>query len=450
MSKHIISNARCRLFLLCLCAAVSPADRCWSAETVSFAKQIAPILLNECVACHGAKKAEAGYRVDRFDELFKAGDSGENPLARSKEETSELLRRVSTDDESERMPAESDPLTAEQIELVRLWIQQGAKFDGQSPSDPLAVVIPPPRYADPPQSYQQGVPATAIAFSPDGGQLIVGGYHELMVWDANDPKLVRRIKNIGQRSFSIAFDVAGKMLAVGCGQPGRSGEVRLIDYQSGEVLGVIARTSDVVLDVAFRPGTDELAVASADNLIRIFDIKKREEVRSIASHADCVNDVGFSDDGSRLVSASRDKSAKVFDADTGQVLSSYQGHDGPVRGATILPDGKQVISTDANGKLHRWNIEGGKRVAEIALAGETFKLVRNQDFVLIPCSDLRLRQVDLKSNKVTQQYQDHADWVVSTALAPGGKLIASGCLNGEVRIWNATDGSLLHAWLAKP
>ncbi len=314
----------------------------------------------------------------------------------------------------------------------------------------LAFVIPPPRHLDPPESYHTPVPITAVAFSPDGTQVLVGGYHEVTVWDTAEAKLVRRIKNIGQRVFAISLNSDGATLAVACGEPGRSGEVRLVDFATGEVKGVTARSTDVVLDVAFRPESDQLAVASADNLIRIVDIKSPTETRTLPSHADWVTAVAWSDDGSRLVSASRDKSAKVFDADTGQLLVSYQGHAAAVRGVTFLPDAKQVMSTGADNKLHRWNVEGAKKVAEVALGGEGYKLVRGDGFVLVPCADKRLLKIDLSDNKVAQEFTGHDDWVLSVALHAAKSQIISGAFNGEVRSWNAADGTLLRCWLAKP
>ncbi len=439
-----------RFILTCSITMLLPTGPALPSETTSFSKEVAPILLDNCLACHGAKKAEGGYRVDNYDELLAPGDSGETPVVPGEGETSELLRRIVSEDESERMPAESEPLTAEQIALVKNWIAGGAKFDGQSRDDPLSLVIPAPRYADPPASYASPVPIAATSFSPDGNQLLVGGYHELTIWDVSSAKLVRRIKNIGQRVFSIAFDSGGKTIAVGCGEPGRTGELRLVDFQSGEVRDVIARSNDVVLDAAFRPGSNQLAVASADSLIRIFDVETLEELRVIASHADWVTAIAWSDDGSRLVSASRDKSAKVFDGQSGELLASYLGHGAAVRGVSILADGKQVVSTGADNKLHRWQIDGAKRTAEIALGGEAFKLVRGKDFVLVPCTDQQLLRIDLNTNKVSQAYQGHSDWVLAATLQSSGSLLASGAFNGEVRIWNGNDGSLTQSWLAKP
>ena len=49
-----------------------------AADGVSFSNQVASILVDNCVACHGAKKAEGGYRIDTFEYLSKSGDSGRN------------------------------------------------------------------------------------------------------------------------------------------------------------------------------------------------------------------------------------------------------------------------------------------------------------------------------------------------------------------------------------
>ncbi len=424
-------------------------------DNVSFRSLIAPILLDSCLACHGAKKAEGGYRIDNYEVLRKAGDSGKMPIATSVDQVSELLRRITCEDESERMPAESEPLAPEQIDLIKKWIAAGAKFDGDNSNQALALVIPPVKFPDPPEVYSHAIPISAMTFSPDGKQIVTGGYHELAIWRTDDTKLVRRIKNVGQRVFALAFSSDGQTLAVGCGEPGLRGEVRLIDYITGEIKGVVARTNDVVLDLAYRPGTNELAVASADSFIRIINAETLEEVRTIASHADWVTAVSWSDDGNRLASASRDKSAKAYDGASGELIASYLGHGAAVRGVSVLGEGKQVVSAGADNKLHRWDIDGAKKVAEVPMGGEGYKLIRNGTNLFVPCSDKRFLQIDLSTNTISQEYKGHNDWVLtacyqSNASDSGNKLIASGSFDGEVRIWDAADAALVRAWIAKP
>ncbi|MDV6031536.1 MAG: hypothetical protein F9B45_15870 [Phycisphaera sp. RhM] len=441
-----------------LCCFLIQLSTAWGDDTapVSFRSDIAPILLECCLACHGPKKAEGGYRVDTYDELIKAGDSGELPIAASPDQVSELLRRITCDDESEQMPADSEPLAPKQIELMKKWIAAGGKFDGENAGQSLTLVIPPVQYAAPPEVYSQAIPITATIFSPDGKLVVTSGYHELAIWNAEDAKLVRRIKNVGQRVFGLAFSADGQTLAVGCGEPGRSGEVRLVDFNSGEIKGVVARTNDVVMDIAYRPGTNELAIASADSTIRIVNVETLQEIRTIASHADWVTAVAWSDDGTRLVSASRDKSAKVYEGATGELISSYLGHGAAVRGVSILADNKQIVSVGADKKLHRWNVEGAKKVAEVGVGGEGYKILRSGTHLFLPCSDHRLLRIDLATNKITQEYKGHSDWVLSacyqppTAGADNRNYIASGSFDGEVRIWNIADAAIVRRWVAKP
>lgn len=440
-------SLRCfELLILCSIGGVTG----FAAEnSPSFRSDVAPILQENCVACHNAKKAEGGYRLDSFAELQKAGDSDETPVTAGDIAASELLRRVASTDESERMPAETQPLSPEQIETVKQWIVAGGKFDGVDPAELLPFVIPPAQYPDPPESYPRAVPVTAIAFTPDGQQLVAAGYYEVTIWNM-DGKLVRRIGNLGQQSFAIEFSDDGKTLVVGCGQPGVNGEVRLVDFESGKVRGVAARTTDVVLDVTFRPGTSELAVASADNRIRFIDVATLEVKRTIASHADWVTSVAFNHDGTRLASASRDKSSKLFDATTGQLLVSYQGHASTVRSVGFLPpSGAELVSVGEDKKLHRWAAEKAAKSAEVALGGGGYQLSISPTDVFVPVTDGRLLKIAIADNKLAGEYKGHSDWVLSSAIDRAHQKIAAGAYDGKVHVWNV-DGSPIGGWLAKP
>ena len=176
------------------------------------------------------KRQKGGYRLDAFSEISKPGDSATDPLQTLGDSPGELIRRLTSKDEFERMPPESDPLPENQIELIRRWIDAGGKFDGEDPAELLPLLIPPPTHPKPPHEYRTPVQVSALAFSPDGKQVYCGGYHELLVWDL-EGKLVRRIENLGQQIFDIEFFPDGRQIAVAGGQPGKSGEVRIVELQ---------------------------------------------------------------------------------------------------------------------------------------------------------------------------------------------------------------------------
>lgn len=416
-------------------------------KKVSFKSQIAPVLQANCVSCHCAKKAEGGFRLDNFHELTQAGDSDSAIIVAGKAEEGLLWQRISSTDPSSRMPPESEPLAAEQLQSIRQWIAEGAEFDGSDSKQPLALVSPPVRYQAPPAKYAT-VPVTAVCFSPDGNQVVAGGYHELTVWDAAQGTLIRRITNIGQRVYAIAFSSDGKMIAVACGEPGRVGEVRLLDWGSGEVSSVPARTIDVVLDVAFRPGRDELGVAAADHSVRIINYKTGQQLRAYSSHADWVTAIAFSADGNKLASSSRDKSAKVYELETGQMLVNYAGHASPVRGVAFTADGAHVLSVGDDKKLHRWTVTEAKKVAELGLESEAFRLVRIDNNLFVPCASRKVLKVDLSSNKTALALAGSNDWTLSCAIAADGR-IAAGTASGIIKLWSA-DGKELTTWTATP
>lgn len=438
----------CALALLCAWAASSGITS--AADDLSFKRDIAPVLLNNCLACHGPKKAEGGYRIDSMERLTDEGDSTQKGFVAKDLEGSEAFRRMISTDAKERMPLEGDPVPAEQIALFKKWIESGLPFDGPDVKSPLASYIPPPTHPAAPEAYRATMPVTAVAFSPDGSQICVGGYHELTAWNTSDGKLARRISGIGQRTFAVQFSPDSQLIAVACGTPGKHGEVRLIRPFSGELVKVLGMTSDVVYDCAFSPAGDRLATAAADGVIRVFDVASGKEQLTITSHSDWVFAVAWNKDGSQLASASRDKTAKVFDAKTGELLITYNGHNQPVRGVLFHPDGKQIYSAGSDNKLHRWAIADGKKAADAPLGGEAYKLMATGDTFFASSADSKVRQFNAADQKQVKEFTGAKDWVLSTAYHAGSKRLAGGTFNGQVVVWNVEDGKVVATLFAAP
>jgi hypothetical protein len=117
-----------------------PAERTVAAgpqSKVDFRRDVFPILQESCFACHQGSDAEAGYRLDLRDEVL--GLNQGKPLAvPGDSDDSPLYQVLVTDDEGLRMPQGSDPLSKQQIAVLRAWIDQGLDWDETLlPSKPL-------------------------------------------------------------------------------------------------------------------------------------------------------------------------------------------------------------------------------------------------------------------------------------------------------------------------
>ena len=100
---------------------------------VDYASRIKPLLAAKCYACHGALKQRSGLRLETRTLMLRGGDDGAS-IVPGKSADSPLLQRISADNE-ERMPPESEgpALTADEVALIRKWIDQGAK----APEEPV-------------------------------------------------------------------------------------------------------------------------------------------------------------------------------------------------------------------------------------------------------------------------------------------------------------------------
>lgn len=107
------------------------------AEEISFSRSILPIFSEKCLGCHGPDKAEGGLRLDQREAAIAELDSGDFGIVPGQTQQSTLIQRISAVDQAERMPPEGDPLTPQQIKLIKTWVEQGAKFDAHWAFTPI-------------------------------------------------------------------------------------------------------------------------------------------------------------------------------------------------------------------------------------------------------------------------------------------------------------------------
>jgi mono/diheme cytochrome c family protein len=98
-----------------------------AARPVDFVRDIRPLFQAKCFACHGPDKQQGGLRLHRRA-LAMAGGDGGPVLAAGRSAESRLVHYVAGLVDGKRMPPAGAPLTAEQIGLIRGWIDQGAAW----------------------------------------------------------------------------------------------------------------------------------------------------------------------------------------------------------------------------------------------------------------------------------------------------------------------------------
>lgn len=95
---------------------------------VDYVRDILPIFEARCLKCHDDKKQKGDYRMDAIEHLFAAGETGETPILPGRSDESLFVKLIEGKGEYEDliMPPKGDPLTLQQIALIRRWIDEGA------------------------------------------------------------------------------------------------------------------------------------------------------------------------------------------------------------------------------------------------------------------------------------------------------------------------------------
>lgn len=357
------------LLLLPMRTAVSQTESAPAIQTVDFARDIAPVLSRNCIACHNAKMAEGGLNLESHQALMTGGDSGAAIEAQQPEESYLLTRVLDADDPMP--PADNSvgakPLTADQVELLKRWIEAGAPASAIVAGSSMKWQAIPDELA----------PIYALDSSPDGHYLAVGRGNVAQIVNhtatadlaqgavfplidanlklADDTPLAASHLDLVQ---SLAISPDGGLLASGGYR-----SVKLWRRHTGgqPLLAGVSAGSRVV---AVSPSGDRLAVAAAGNKLELVDIVTGQAHRFLTAHTADITALHWLGD-QRLLSATADGELVLIHADNYHTQSlQIAGEQLQFQQFASLE--QQLYALDQTGKLYQLRSPAGGSLAELA------------------------------------------------------------------------------------
>ncbi|HEY7423379.1 MAG TPA: c-type cytochrome domain-containing protein [Gemmataceae bacterium] len=423
------------------------------AEPVLYDKDIEPILVNKCTFCHADNIKEGKLDMGTYETLMKGGKRGV-PIMPGKSADSLLVKLAGKTQKPAMPPKSEDPLTPEELALIKLWIDQGAKAPAMKRERPKVIVSGPPAsvhpvlgvavspdkakvaasrgnqvhiyeaasgkllstFVDPQLVGPDKKPVKAahlslvesLAYSPDGKTLASGAFQEVFLWDAQTGAVRQRLTGFADRVVALDFSHDGKLLATGGGAPTADGEIKIYDVASGKLVVEIKNGhSDTVFGVSFGPDDKKLATCAADKFVKTFEVPSGKLLKSFEGHTHHVLGVGWKADGKLLASAGADNVVKIWDFDKGEQVRTIPGHGKQVTRLLFIGKTDQFATCSGDQSVRFWNVNGGN--------------VRN--------------------------FAGSADFLYALSVSPDGAVVAAGGQEGIVRLYNGTNGQLLKSLL---
>lgn len=319
-------------------------------EEPSYEKQVAPLLKKYCAGCHNGSDREGKLSLETFADLQKGGEHGVAVLP-GDPASSRLIRVLSGGEP--KMPPEGEPQpTAAEIDLLKLWIETGAK--GPEGAEPDRSVLIVPKI----DSQAKERPIAALDWSADGSRIAVARYGQVELLRKQGDQFVaeKPLTGFAGKVTAVHFTPDGTKLVTASGIAGLLGRAAVWDLATGQPIREITGHRDILYDAELSPDGKLLATCSYDRKIIVWNMETGEPVRTFEGHNGAVYDIAFHPNGQVLASASADDTCKLWHIGTGERLDTLGQPLKEQYAIAFTKDGKQVVAAGADNRIRVWKL----------------------------------------------------------------------------------------------
>lgn len=400
-----------------------------------FSKQIAPLFTKYCTGCHNDTDREGKLSLESYASLLKGGGKGAviNP---SNGDLSRMILVLAGKAEPKMPPEGEDAPMAEEIALIKAWIDAGAKGpEGKGP-DLTLLVTPQIKLTAPVRDAVH-----AIAVAPQGNVVAIARHGEVELQSHPNRKLLFKLAGHRGSVNAIAFSDDGQFLVAAAGEPGLFGEVRLWKVADGSLVKVFQGHKDSVYAVRFSPDRSLLATGSYDSLIKLWDVASGNEAKSLDGHNGAVFEIAFRKDGKVLASASGDRTVKLWDVASGERLDTLKESQKELYTLAFSSDGTRLAAAGVDNRIRVWQIsasakEGTNPLLLSKFAHETpiLRLAWSADGrTVVSTGEDRLVKVwNADTMTIRSELEKQSDWASGVAILPDSAGIVIGRIDGSV------------------
>src|SRR5262245_5084428 len=420
-------------------AAASDLARADDSLEPTYEKQIGPFLKTYCLGCHdGSDDSKGGLSVVSFKALMEGGDAGE-VIIPGKSDESRLVKMLLGTAKPKMPPKDSKQPKPEEIEIVKRWVELGAK--GPASSSPQSAAELNVRHIEPKTSVAAAI--SSVSFSPDGRWLAAARHREVLLVDASSGRVSQSLAGAENPINALAFSPDSRVFAAAEGLPSVVGQVRLWDLD-GQALRVLTGHSDSIYALAFSPSGDKLVTASYDKLLMLWDVAGGKELHTLKHHTAAVFGIAFSPDGKTLASAAADQTVKLWNVTTGQRITRPTEPTKGLNARPFQPRGHEVAAAgiDKMIRVYEWNGSAAKlKRSTFAHDAPVLSLVYSPDGSTLFSSseDRRIKAWNSATLQERHVYEDLPDWPQTLAVNRDGSQLAAGFFNGDLVLFETTS-----------
>lgn len=194
--------------------------------------------------------------------------------------------------------------------------------------------------------------------SPDGGTVVAAGLQGLTTWNWRDGESFPKFNPTFGPCRALAFSPDGLSLAVG----GFDRQIRIWEPKTARVRAVLSGHNDVLRSLAFVPDGSLLVSLSFDGSLKFWDMASDREIDRLDGRTQGVHAFSISPDGERIALSRLTASAskiEVWNLPKNVVETVFPGHPSEVHALAFSPDGRTLVSAGGDQEIRFWDAETG-------------------------------------------------------------------------------------------
>jgi len=284
---------------------------------------------------------------------------------------------------------------------------------------------------------------TGLAFSPDGQRVVSASADRTVCqWDVQSGALLQVFNGFSGRVDALGFAASGELMVFSV----QHGQVRVWQARGSASHQLLSGSSDLQRPLALSPDRPLLICGDTNGTAYIWDWQQGHLHWKLEDHAKRITAVAAG--GWLFATGNREEGIRIWDAHVHRISHSFPVENTILWSLAFSPD-QALLAAGTDNHILAWELAQRRLLHKITLSGHapvchTLNFRKDGTLLAGGCGDCTIQVWDIVTGETLHILREHKGAIFALAFSPDGRLLAAGCGDRHVYLWDVEQGVLLY------